>query len=279
MRRAFPARLSFQTIRPITGGWAYFTFDLDGLWIARFPRTAEIAAATRRELKLLPVLSQRMSFEVPTPRFVGAWSGWPFFVYERIAGRALVPEDLPTAADGLAHLLKELHSFPISKASTLLGVPGTVEGWRDRYRHLWRTLDDIVVPLLDSRTARRLEAAYHHFVDGRLDFEPSLVHNDLGPAHILIDDGSRSVVGVIDFEDATVGDPAIDLVWLHRMSPPRVVNILFSEREWGPDLDRRLWFYDWMGSVHAIIYGVREGDDNEVRDGLTGLQQRLGVSG
>jgi aminoglycoside phosphotransferase (APT) family kinase protein len=35
-----------------------------------------------------------------------------------------------------------------------------------------------------------------------------LVHRDLTPEHVLVD-ARGSVVGLIDFEDATVGDPAI----------------------------------------------------------------------
>ncbi|MFC6847283.1 phosphotransferase [Streptomyces caelestis] len=46
----------------------------------------------------------------------------------------------------------------------------------------------------------------------------ALVHGDLGPGHLLAQDGA--LTGVIDFGDAHIGDPAVDLAWaLNGTSP------------------------------------------------------------
>ena len=48
---------------------------------------------------------------------------------------------------------------------------------------------------------------------GHVDALPlALVHNDLGLEHLLVGPGPQELAGIIDFEDATIGDPAIDLV-------------------------------------------------------------------
>jgi aminoglycoside 2''-phosphotransferase len=101
------------------------------------------------------------------------------------------------------------------------------------------------------------------------------VHNDLGPEHILVDPETAQPVAMIDFEEAWVGDPAIDFVPLWAQAGYEVRSILLEGRELGERLEERLWFYRWMGSVHAIVYGVTAPDDNERRAGLDELPRRL----
>lgn len=108
---------------PIIGGWSFWTFDVDGTWIARFARDGEIAEAAQRELTLLPELAEHLSFRVPRPTHRGTWLDLPFFVYRRIPGRALSASDAsPEALHMLRQMLAELHGFPVDQAAELLGT-------------------------------------------------------------------------------------------------------------------------------------------------------------
>ncbi|WP_220505013.1 phosphotransferase [Microbispora sp. H10830] len=55
----------------------------------------------------------------------------------------------------------------------------------------------------------------------------ALVHGDLGPEHVLMRDGAVS--GVIDFSDAHVGDPALDLAWALHAAPPAFARAVAAE--------------------------------------------------
>ena len=66
-------------------------------------------------------------------------------------------------------------------------------------------------PLLDGDTRRRAQRLFDE-VETLVDFEPVLLHADLGPDHLLVRDGR--LAGVIDWGDARVGDPALDYAWL-----------------------------------------------------------------
>jgi hypothetical protein len=50
---------------------------------------------------------------------------------------------------------------------------------------------------------------------------------------------------------------------------------LIEKRHLGERLAERMWFYRWMGSVHAVIYGVREHNEEELVAGASELQRRL----
>lgn len=265
-----------RRVRAIEGGWAYWTFDLDCRWIVRFPRNTEIAVATDRELALLPELSAFLPFAIPVPSHRGEWACMPFFVYPRIHGEALgVSQARPQTYRAIGEMLACLHSFPAERASQLLGLGPPEGAWRRRFEELWPVVEAHALPAMPKGLARALENEFHRFVAELDDLPYCLVHNDLGPAHILVDTSTGQPSGIIDFESAWVGDPVVDFVPLWDRTPPELRGALLGDRDLGDRVAERMWFYRWMGSVHAIIYGVTAGDDQELQGGLTELSRRL----
>ena len=111
-----------------------------------------------------------------------------------------------------------------------------------------------------------------------------------------------TVTGLIDFEDVTIGDPAIDFVGIYvtygmeaverirdgyqcesdvqgvRRRPARVRHPR-TGRAFDVHFVNRLRFYTWMASCHEVIYGLEEGRSDLVEAGIAGLQARLGHAG
>jgi aminoglycoside phosphotransferase (APT) family kinase protein len=259
-------------VEQIGGGWASDTFAVDDSWIIRVARTAEVALAHRRERRLLPELAGALPFAVPEPRHVGEWRGRTYLAYAMIPGRELQPTDDWLATAGM---LRALHDFPTDRAADLLGIDGDpLLLWRKSYVDLWQPIQRHALPLLDPELRAAVTNRYETFLDAPLDLSPTLVHGDLGTEHILVPPGSDCPAALIDFEDATVGDPAIDfgglLSTLGPAATERIIAAYGRPVSWP-----RLWFYWWMGSMHAVLYGVRTGDYAIVRDGVTGLRERL----
>lgn len=268
--------LAPSEVRPIEGGWANFTFDLDGQRIVRFPRNDSVALATQRELHLLPVLAPTLSFPVPRPTHVGRWRGRPFFAYDRIEGMPLVATTPPAdLAERMGRVVAELHAFPVDRAASLLATGSPAASWWSGYEDLWDVVEEVALPELDADLADAVRRHLGRLLDDRPDFEPVLVHDDLGPEHILVrDDGT---IALIDFEDATVGDPAVDLTWLVAELGPAALPALLAGRELGERLGERLWVYRWMGSVHAVIYGVTAGVESERLGGAREVRRRMAL--
>jgi aminoglycoside 2''-phosphotransferase len=269
-------------VRPILGGWAYWTFEVDSEWVFRFPRTDHVALAAESEQRLLPALAAHVDFEVPVPRWSGVCGGRPFFGYRKLPGRPLRASDVerePAVVERLAAMLRRIHSFDVDTAKRLLRVEGSVLGWHRRYQDLRAAAVPQVVDLLDPHTASLIEKGFSSLLDGRLVFTPTLIHRDLGTDHILVDEATARPVGIIDFEDADVGDPAIDFVgfWI-TLGPERTQPLLDTYRG---DLDanfiERIKTYWWIGSLHAVLYGLAQKDQTIMDDGVTGLRQRLGT--
>lgn len=62
---------------------------------------------------------------------------------------------------------------------------------------------------LDARLARYLAGG------PKWAYEPRLLHADVSPGHVLVDAEHGRVTGVIDWGDATIGDPARDFIFLY----------------------------------------------------------------
>jgi aminoglycoside phosphotransferase (APT) family kinase protein len=293
-----------RSVRPIPGGWASFTFEVDGRYIARFPRNAEIARCTEAELDLLPRLGPLVDFAVPEVRWQGTRQGFPFFVYESIPGRPLDADAFdahPGLAGELGAALRQLHGLGPATDGGIAGPAGgaggadgadpagpagavppahpvdPVEAWRSGYAALRRSSDQQVAPRLDAGTASSLEWAWDHFEAG-LVFGPAFVHADLGLEHVLVRDGH--LAGVIDWETASIGDPAIDFVGFHiGLGPERTGRILDAYGQPGATLRPRVLHYVWIGAVHAVLYGLEADRPEIVEEALRGLAERLRAVG
>lgn len=272
--------IAHGAIAPAQQGWSYFTFEVAPDWIFRFPRNAAIAAALQREIAVLPEIAARLSVRVPRFVHIGEHRGWPFVGYRRIEGRALSPADLQGAAtDAVALALCELHAVPLEVVAPHVAVEPTPQAWRQRYNALHAAARQHVVPLLAPPLATALERAFARFLDGQLAALSRVtpVHYDLGCEHLLVDPQTGRLSGIIDFEEISVGDPAVDFVGLWVSCGAAAVQTVLA-RYTGPrdpSFEERIQFYACMGAYHEIEHGLQQRDRGHVEAGMAGLARRL----
>jgi aminoglycoside phosphotransferase (APT) family kinase protein len=203
--------------------------------------------------------------------------GCEFYVMRRIAGTILrrdlppgldlAPEDARRLCLAFVDALVELHRVdPAAAGLEDLGrgegyVRRQVTGWSDRYRRA-RTGN---VPRAERLIAWLAEHAPE-------DLSRRVIHNDFRFDNIVLDPGDPlRIVGVLDWEMATVGDPLMDLgcalaYWAEAGDDPvfrtlrrqpthlpgmltrREVVATYCERAGRPPLDERQWvFYELFG--------------------------------
>lgn len=195
-----------------------------------------------REFKVLSAL-QGVYAQAPRPylycedeKVIGA----PFYVMERRRGiilRKKLPPglDLETARVGalcraLIDNLATLHGLDYEGAGLGdLGRPEgyverQVEGWTSRYgkarTHEWPELESVAAWLLENRPP---------------DSGAGLVHNDYKYDNLVLDPADPTrIVGLLDWEMCTIGDPLLDLgttlaYWVEAEDPPA-----FRQAAFGP---------------------------------------------
>jgi aminoglycoside phosphotransferase (APT) family kinase protein len=143
------------------------------------------------------------------------------------------------------------------------GFPGWFEYLHDYFRRYARQGLDLGAP--DMSTVERVEVAlakYRPLLAGVRT--ASLVHSDYHFENILTAGGKVS--GIIDFEWAFAGDPALDFVvedkW-DKMCPgsaPLLYKGYLSERDLNPDHGLKVGIYKMVGHVESIVDSARAGD-------------------
>ena len=145
-------------------------------------------------------------------------AGVPFYAMARVPGRILrskVPKDLALGPDvmravssAFVDALAELHAIDVDKAGLAgVGKPDgyvkrQVDGWRERYEKS-KTDEVSDMERLSAWLAQSVPAT-----PGRV----SMVHNDFKYDNLVLDETNLArIVGVLDWELSTVGDPMTDL--------------------------------------------------------------------
>lgn len=238
-----------------TGDGALVTVGLDWPQVRREPCDVE------RECGLLAAVARVVA--VAVPEVVDRVPDEGLVVVRALPGRRLldVRADGATrlaAATAVARTLAELHASPSTTWADLAPVDATPPAeWRDEAAASL----DVVRDALDSRQQAEAAAFLARPAPEPTD-DLCFTHNDLGVEHVLVDPASRRVTGVIDWSDAAVTDPSVDLARLLRdLGPDALDHAVRVYRQHGGDpapLLPRVGFYAVCGLVEDLTFGLLE---------------------
>jgi aminoglycoside phosphotransferase (APT) family kinase protein len=287
MRRIeLPARLpellgvSVETVTEIEGGWDYAVFQVNGAWIVRIPRRTEVEGWLRKEIRLLPAISRLLPLPVPRFEVVADGDGaQPFVAYRKLPGRPLDAAlrdtvDAPSLGAALGSFLAALHAFPVPRAMRFTRTDPESQGWLEQQEELRERSEREVYPLLEPDERTRADRVFEEYFSSVDDVSPVLVHGDLGPDHVLC--STDTVTGVIDWSDATVGDPAIDLAWPTHATPREFAQALLEA--YGPEgagPSERSPYYYRVAHLHEVLHALDHDDAVLLEHGLRAFRERL----
>ena len=222
---ALPEAGNILEINQFPGGFSNLTYLIRTqhaeLVLRRPPFGANIKSGhdMSREFRVLSALQKSGFTKIPRPLSMeanGHLLDAPFYLMQRLNGvilRAkdgqnpdLTPEILTHLSNKLIDNLVELHGLDIE--NTDLGTLGKpegyvqrqVEGWIQRYRN--SQTDD--VPNMEKAAAWLVE-------NYPKPQQPAFLHNDYKFDNVVWDADLKEIIGVLDWEMATVGDPLMDL--------------------------------------------------------------------
>lgn len=195
--------------------------DAEGTaWVVRAPRRADVVAAAEIEARALRLVLPRLPVAVPDWRVHAA----DVIAYPRIAGTpaisltaegpvwSIVDPSAPAAAflESLARALAALQAIAPETAAKAGVRTTTMAATRAALAASMAATRELLQPSprVWARWQRWLER------DALWPEHVALVHGDLHPGHLLLADDAR-LLGVLDWTEARVDDPAIDLALLY----------------------------------------------------------------
>ena len=223
-------------------------------------------SGAEREASLLRLVAEHSTLPVPVP--VVAVQG--LLAYRALPGVPLLSrsQDWRRAHSAdlgkvLGRFLASLHSIP---ADSLTGIADVDDeppsGWLVEARECWDAIGD------RAATASGLSHDNLDMIEQFLAAPPPprgaeicFTHNDLGGEHVLIDPANGSITGVIDWTDAAVADPAVDLGLVLRDLGDEAFHAAARQVQGGESesLRDRAVFYARCRSLEDIRFGIENG--------------------
>lgn len=208
---------------------SYNVYEIREKFIFRFPDKVFFNEngldLIQREQKLLELIRENISLQIPKPLYVSSDPTNPFIGYKKINGISLSRcyhktnlDDQKNITKQLGEFLSELHSRNVyQKVCTAWK---SEQGFNPSYYHRYwqdylKRVKEKAYPLLSSEQKQWVSQFFLNFlkVEKNFDFVPRVVHGDFDITNILVDPVTFEVIGIIDFEETGVYDPAADFLF------------------------------------------------------------------
>ncbi len=217
VRLSCPAMLASQ-LSVISDAAAELVLNERDEYTLHFPRDAATAERLGLQAQLLPHMRGFLSPAIPIFGDRGeATRDWPhgWFGARRLEGRpmrteTITDDNIERLVRGVAQFLFELHHFPVARARSLGVAPARI--WREQIEQQGRASRAALQPLLRFSEHARIRRWWRSYLDDEVawDYEPAVVHANLGPDQLLLDGMNRDLIAVVGWERVRAADPAID---------------------------------------------------------------------
>jgi aminoglycoside phosphotransferase (APT) family kinase protein len=259
-------------------------FDVNGEWVFRFPKRADVAQQLEIEARMLPLLAEGSPLQIPVFSFLGCPSAaypYRFAGYRKLPGVPGFDLDARAAGvvAGIAGFLSRLHGFPAREAAAQ-GVPSRDVG--DLIEELQTdVLDDLerLSGVVDDAPLDEWRAFFETGCAAPDGIARVLVHGDLAAEHVLYDPARRRVTGVIDWSELALSDAAIDLAAFYHWGGRPCFDAALSV--YGHPIDEgaavRARFLAACRGVGDIVFGLDMHRPEYIEAGRRALAVSLGA--
>jgi aminoglycoside 2''-phosphotransferase len=260
IKKNFPS-LIFKKSELLTHGWNKEVIVLDDKIVFTFPKNNEAKRKFKSEVKILPILCKKIKLPIPNCEYVP--SDQSFSGYRLIQGIPLTFERFRKLKTGqqniiakqIGEFLNQLHSFSVVKAKK----NAVTLAWTEKdARTYYKKQAKIVSEKLSVNDREILKNILTHFCQDQITekFKKTLVHQDLTSDHLLLNEKTKKVSGIIDFGDIQISDPAVDFSKLWEYGENFIDKVLKGYRLSDKTLKERSWrwyIYQCVGNMFCGI--------------------------
>lgn len=289
IERLAPGRTLPRPVVNLGSGFRSVVIRDAGGTVYRLGRTASMAKGYRYEVALLAMIRSYLPNEIPDPfllsepteRFPGG-----MLAYTSLNGRPIRradadADDWEQLATDLGHFLAALHRIPGSVIAGLEKRPSPTG--RPELEAMWADTSGALRERLEPEEMSRLERWWsdHIVAPGMDDYTAVLTHHDFWHENLLAEGEPLRLSGVLDWEHARLGDPAVDLVPLGYLGNRFAEEVMHAYKDRGGTIDEgfraRLAKHRVLREFGGIRYSVHNNDRAELIESIEKLH-RTGVT-
>jgi aminoglycoside phosphotransferase (APT) family kinase protein len=210
--------LTWKTYTHVTDGWDHEVIILDDRLVFRFPNDNQYATLLKTEVEVLSKLQSIVQSNIPNYSYIAkdcSFAGYPIVPGEILTKAnfdKLNENTVHIMARQMASLLSSLHTAQDKKLN-LKDVPLS---YMPKDQIEIRELASKYLPTtLSSEDYQKVQVILADVDDILVTPGPiSFIHGDVYSNHLLWDDRAQKL-GIIDFSDMSIADPAIDFAELY----------------------------------------------------------------
>lgn len=248
-------------------GWDNDILIVNNEIVFRFPKTEQVYSKILDELILLESLAKKKPIlQLPNYELMDSKSSIKGVKYPFLQGRSLseytfkdISKD-PDNAKRIGDFLTKIHSIvPSELQNTNLKTIHTQSYWKKV--HL--SVKSEVFPYFDKQQQDEFNEVLINFINifPSLTYKKCVIHGDLTTSNIIYNKNKECVVGIIDFTDSQIADPAFDFAGLYWTLGPEFTKEVLSWYTTSESLDamfnRVKTFYGLQPVFHEMLYSVR----------------------
>jgi len=255
-------------------------FIVNGDFIFRFPKSAEIKESFRKEIALLPKIKSSLHLDIPHFDFIS--KEIRFVGYKIIPGKFLTSKiyrSLKTASQVniqkiLARFLSQLHK---NNLLFLFDCGLTVMNYYEEYSDNLERAKQLIFPNIPASKRKIIVQLFDGYLNNKSNFKynPSLIHNDFSQDHILFENSSGKITGIIDFGDTAIGDPDYDFMYLLDNYGSDFVSGVanFYGYKNDKELFDKLNFFSLANKIQILIGSIQNEEEDDVKEGYKKLKR------
>ena len=274
-----------STIR-FLGGGSHRVFEVSGFLIFKFPHGSDGNLLTS-EKHVCDYL--KLSFSLPIPDYRYFSEGIPEFPrpiagYQKLPGVMLeaYPLERPEQkmiAPQIARFLTELHSIDLDPELVQILGSFSYDICKSLLQKFYENVHDKVFPRLSPQQQDWARDQFEEYLSDDIywQFNPVLIHGDFDSSNLLYHPCRGRIVGVIDFEEAAIGDPALDFCSLLAEFGRGFLEEVLQNYAVPVDdaFRKRVIFHSKRIIFHEILHGLEFDDDDFLKHGMERLQRAI----
>jgi aminoglycoside phosphotransferase (APT) family kinase protein len=254
IKAAFP-QLTWHSHRYIDEGWDHEVIVLDERIIFRFAIDPEYQEQLQDEIAVLGFLAHKTGVVLPHYSYIvegGTFAGYnivPGIQLKKADYDKLSPEHQAGIARQLAEFLTVIHTLDVHNPA-LKSVPKSYLATDQKFIKKQMPLLKQEISPEDFALAKAIVAKTDALVAASLPV--TFIHNDIYSSHVLWDEQTAGV-GIIDFSDMCLGDPAVDFGEIHEYGRDFVDAVYQQYRgPKDPAFLQRAWTYQQWAGVYMM---------------------------
>jgi aminoglycoside phosphotransferase (APT) family kinase protein len=287
--KEYDTEVQRENFQIIGSGFGSVIIESDQGIIFRIAKNLYTARQYIMECKVLPQITNYLDINIPKPiwhTFSHTSAPYGIMAYRKLKGNSIDPTVFnkmnqtrkKVIAKEVANFIFLLHQVPYDKFD-YDDIP-IIKNDRKTLMVLRESTFEVLKWKLTADELRKMEEWWKEILsdDTVYDYKPTLCHGDTWYENILVDDSYTHVVGVIDFNNMMIGDPAVDLappLYLGKEFYDVILQQYTKVFEDDKTINQRIKRHQELREVSGLHYIINNNQIDEYDDAISKIRNRI----